>query len=82
MTELVFPRVRRGRERSPRGLLLRWLVPDGDRVDVGQRLAEIRAIGEGRSRWVCASASGVLWHQGRAGEVFGSGEVLGIIEAA
>lgn len=80
MAELFFPELRsnpavRG---APRGVLVAWLAAHGAPVRVGERLAEVRA-GDSTG-WVCALATGTLWHQVRPGEVVSVGSVIGLIE--
>jgi hypothetical protein len=83
MTELHFPELgRRSAGRVPgRGVLVCWLAADGSRVHVGDRLAEVRAAGDGVDvGWVSALATGTLWHQARPGEVLRAGAVVGLID--
>ncbi|MGW5644051.1 hypothetical protein ACWEV3_02800 [Saccharopolyspora sp. NPDC003752] len=85
MTEVHFPELgRRQAGRDPaRGVLVCWLVADGSRVRVGDRLAEIRVGGDRCGRtvgWVSALATGTLWHQVRPGEVLTAGVVVGLID--
>ena len=76
MTDLHFPRPR-GDPHEP-GELLRWLAADGARVRSGQPVAEVRT--DGRTRAVRAPASGTLWWQGRTGERFAAGSIIGLVE--
>lgn len=85
MTEVHFPELRRQQSgRGPaRGVLVCWLVEDGSRVRVGDRVAEVRAAGDSCGRtigWVSALATGTLWHQVRPGEVLTAGVVVGLID--
>ncbi|MEV6227220.1 hypothetical protein AB0L88_04925 [Saccharopolyspora shandongensis] len=85
MTEVHFPEFgRRQAGRAPaRGVLVCWLVADGSRVRVGDRLAEVRVGGDCCARtvgWVSALATGTLWHQVRPGEVLTAGVVVGLID--
>lgn len=78
MTELCFPR--RDPRAMTRGVVTRWLVEEGGRVQVGQRLAEVRWLGGGPAEWIPALATGTLWRQVREGEVLTPGAVVGLIE--
>ncbi|MFR9730288.1 biotin attachment protein [Saccharopolyspora sp. MS10] len=76
VTDLHFPRPRADPHEP--GELLRWLAADGERVRGGEAVAEVRA--DGRTRAVLAPASGTLWWQGRAGERFTPGSIIGLVE--
>jgi pyruvate/2-oxoglutarate dehydrogenase complex dihydrolipoamide acyltransferase (E2) component len=78
VTELCFPG---GDPRAAAGgVVARWLVEEGGRVQVGQRLAEVRWLGGGSTDWIPALATGTLWRQVREGEVLIPGAVVGLIE--
>lgn len=81
MTELVFPELRRNPlvQGAGQGVLVSWLAGNGSSVNVGQRIAEVRDDGE-MSCWVCALATGTLWHRASSGEVLAVGSVIGLIE--
>ncbi|GAA3362400.1 MULTISPECIES: lipoyl domain-containing protein [Saccharopolyspora] len=76
VTDLHFPRPHDD-PREP-GSLARWLVPDGARVRSGAPVAEV--VTDGAPRTVRAPASGTLWRQGRAGERFTAGAIIGLVE--
>lgn len=76
MTDLHFPRPQQDPHEP--GVLARWLAADGAPVRSGTAVAEVRT--DGAERTVRASASGTLWRQGKAGERFAAGAVIGLIE--
>ncbi|WP_243789579.1 hypothetical protein [Saccharopolyspora gloriosae] len=76
VTDLHFPRPRQ--DPYEPGALIRWLVADGEPVRSGAPVAEV--LTEGDRRTVRASATGTLWWQGKAGERFTAGVVIGLIE--
>ncbi|MEU6129446.1 lipoyl domain-containing protein [Saccharopolyspora sp. NPDC047091] len=76
MTDLHFPRPPEDPQEP--GSLTRWLVRDGARVRSGAPVAEV--LTGGTPRTVRAPASGTLWRQGRAGERFTAGAIIGLVE--
>lgn len=85
MTEVHFPELRRQRagHGRARGVLVCWLVSDGSRVHVGDRVAEVQVADDCCGTtigWVSALATGTLWHQVRPGEVLTAGVVVGLID--
>ena len=64
----------------PEGLLERWRVHDGQKVEAGQALAEVRI--EDALHEILSPGSGVLVHDAKVGELVEPGSRLGWVASA
>jgi pyruvate/2-oxoglutarate dehydrogenase complex dihydrolipoamide acyltransferase (E2) component len=60
---------------APQGLLDRWFADHGDRIEAGQRLAEVTI--ESARHEIVAPAAGFLVRSCMAGDLVSPGDVIG-----
>jgi pyruvate/2-oxoglutarate dehydrogenase complex dihydrolipoamide acyltransferase (E2) component len=63
---------------DPEGILLRWLVQEGERSEAGQALAEV--LIEGARHEIVSPAAGLLVWAMTAGELIEPGVVIGELQ--